>query len=104
MRTEPLSNLEDRLKRYRADCFRVYAGELPAMFLLALFFSLGLFYGLNRYLGPIAYDWRLCAVAFALAVTFPPLLLWMPKKPTMKDVLRDQALRREYGLDDTVRK
>ena len=104
MTVQPILNLEDRMRRYRSECFRVYAGELPAMFLLFLCLSLALFFAMNKYLGPLDYDWRLCALAFAVVIEILPVVMFKPKRPTQEDVLRDQALRREYGLDDTVRK
>ncbi len=104
MQTELLSNLEDRLARYRSECAAFYAVQLPAMFLFFVVVQLAIFYALDRYLGPLTQDWRILAVGFALMITVPPVLVMRPRKPTFDDVLRDQRLRRSFGLDDTVRK
>ena len=109
---QPIDNLEQRMTEYRTEALQFYTLLLPGLFFLALVLSLAFFYAANRFAGPLfqgvpvfeSAPWPWVALGFATVMTIPPLLILKPERPSYKDILRDIALRRALGMDDTVAK
>lgn len=97
----PISSFDERMRDYRKECRRFYYVAIPAA-LLVLVASLASYYALDAVLGPLRSDWRVVALGIALGVVVMPIYVMRPQRPSHEDVLRDQAIRRAAGLDDTV--
>ncbi|MCK5531385.1 MAG: hypothetical protein KAI85_09035 [Halopseudomonas aestusnigri] len=101
MRVHKIENLESRLARYQHKRLRFFLAEAPSILTLGILVVSGMMYAMNIWFG--GYDnWLLVGVVVGACLSIPLLCASMPKRPTIEDVHADQAIRRAYGMHDTV--
>ncbi|EPG8943878.1 hypothetical protein L4Z64_001285 [Pseudomonas aeruginosa] len=101
-----IESLENRFERYRRERTEYLRSDLPMIVGIAFVVCFALMYGV-QYLtvlrtGKDYEDWQTVAGILALILSIPPIYFTLPKRPTERDILDDQELRRLHGLDDTV--
>jgi hypothetical protein len=107
MAVQKIANMKSRLERYEAESRKFWREDFVPLALIGLVICFGGSYLLTRVLGfdPVmGIDWRAAAACIWVLSLVPFILMKHPKKPTPSDVARDQALRRAFGMDDTVEK
>lgn len=103
MQVHPIANLEQRLQAYRRERHNFYAGTLPWFAVGGFATTAAFLYVVQRFApGTFADDIVLTAATAAPFYCVIPWAVMRPRRPTQEDVLRDQALRRAHGMDDTV--
>lgn len=106
MNVQPIDSYETRLQQYRAEMRRFVLCELSVIFLIAVAVGMGMAYLFTQYpmegQTPISLDWRLFGLCFALPAMVPVYMMMKPTEPQPGDVAADRALRRAFGMDDSV--
>lgn len=103
MKVQLIANYEQRLQQYRDDMWRFLIHETPWILLCGLIIFLGASYAINRFVMP-SRQWGSLwlALGLAIGIILPVVFMLKPRRPSRADVLADQALRRAFGMDDTV--
>lgn len=103
MKVQRITNFKHRMQEYNAECRGFWLKEFPAFAIIGALVIFPAMRGLSK-IDTISepWDWRLSAF-FIWSLSLIPLIKMMhPEKPHPDDVLRDQALRRTVGMDDSV--
>jgi len=105
MKVQMLLNFDQRMQAYREDRRNFWIKEFSSFALAGIVVTFGMMFVVSKIPGvefPMNSNWWQFAFLFWLGAMVIPIKMMHPKRPSPDDVLRDQALRRQFGMDDTV--
>ncbi len=106
MKIQPIASYEQRQAQYREELRQFVLSRFSWLCVLGLMVSLGMAYVLTHCtyqgIGPIEADWFGLGLALCFVTLVPVFMMLKPVPPRPGDVAADQALRRAFGMDDTL--
>lgn len=102
MQIQKIANYEQRKQQYRDELKTFWLVEFTAFAVIDASITFCGMYGLHKIGIEPDLDWRLSALLMWLLMLILPVKMLYPEKPCPSDILRDRALRRAAGMDDTV--
>ena len=105
MEVQKLANLDQMIQQWELEVKTYLLKVLPRQAAVGLPLVMTMMYFLSSYIGSvIELHWSLSALIIWVCLQIPLIMTGIPRKPTQADVDDNRALRRAFGMDDTVNK
>lgn len=103
MKVQKLANLKQLQEQHRKNIREYFLGGFLLHLVIILMVNFSCTYFILSAIGSIeTYKWISTSFLISLLILIPTVKMHIPPAPTEDDVKESQALRRAFGMDDSI--